>query len=141
MPFQIDTSSDYGRRVKQRLTEERIIWLTTVSERGAPNPRPVWFLWDGESFLIYSRPNTRKIEHIKKNSRVSLNLDGDGLGGDIIVLIGDALIDDGALPADQVPAYVAKYTAGMERIGMTPAEFAQIYSIPIRVMPMRLRGH
>ena len=65
----IDLSTEFGQRVQRRLTEERIIWLTTVSEGSTPQPRPVWFLWDGETFLIYSRPNTYKLRHIKHNAK------------------------------------------------------------------------
>ncbi|MCO5242763.1 MAG: pyridoxamine 5'-phosphate oxidase family protein [Anaerolineae bacterium] len=37
-----------------------------------PQPRPVWFLWHAGSFLLYSRPDTRKLEHIQRNLRVAL---------------------------------------------------------------------
>jgi PPOX class probable F420-dependent enzyme len=72
---------------------------------------------------------------------VALHLDGDGLGGDIVVFTGQAQIDPHALPADQVPTYVAKYQPGFARIRMTPAEFASSYSVALRVTPLKLRGH
>ena len=77
----LDTNTECGQRVARRLEGERIAWLTTVGSDGTPQPRPVWFLWTGDEFLVYSRPGTRKLEHITRNPRVSLNLDGDGLGG------------------------------------------------------------
>lgn len=134
-------SNDFGRRAERRLREEGIIWLTTVDRSGRPQPRPVWFLWDGESILIYSQPGAQKIKHIVAKPHVALNLDGDGRGGDIIVLIGDARVDTEVLPADQVPAYVEKYAWGFERIGMTAAQFAATYSVALRVTPVHLRGH
>ena len=73
----IDLSTDFGKHVDRRLQEEWIIWLTTVGEDGTPHPRPVWFLWDGETFLIYSRPDTHKLDHIARRPRVALSLDGD----------------------------------------------------------------
>ncbi|MCO5242762.1 MAG: hypothetical protein M9927_02795 [Anaerolineae bacterium] len=69
------------------------------------------------------------------------NLDGDGLGGNIVVFTGTAAIDDPAPPVDQFAAYVEKYTAGMQRIGMTAAQFAGVYSVVIRVTVDHLRGH
>lgn len=137
----IDQSTEFGQRVARRLAEERIGWLTTVDASGAPQPRPVWFLWQEDSLLIYSRPGTRKLEHIARNPRVSLHLDGDGQGGNIVVFSGVAAIDGAAPPADQVPAYVEKYSSGIERIGMTAQAFAQVYSVAIRVTVDRLRGH
>jgi PPOX class probable F420-dependent enzyme len=137
----IDLKSEFGQRVARRLQEDGIIWLTTVSSDGTPQPRPVWFLWDGESFLIYSRPATQKLGHIARHPRVSLNLDGDGRGGDIVVFTGTARVEPDAPPADQVPAYVEKYGWGFQRIGMTPAQFAESYSVALRIRPDRLRGH
>ena len=137
----IDPSTEFGRRVAQRLRDERIIWLTTVSEVNEPHPRPVWFLWDGETFLIFSQAGTHKLEHIRGNPMVSLNLDGDGMGGDIIVFTGEAWADQQAPPKDQWDEYTQKYTEGMKRIGMTAQEFAAGYSVLLRVKPLRLRGH
>jgi PPOX class probable F420-dependent enzyme len=137
----IDTTTEFGQRVARRLAEERIAWLNTVDSNGIPQPRPVWFLWNGATFLIYSRPGTAKLRHIAERPQVALHLDGDGLGGDIVVFTGQAAIDLSAPPADQLPAYVAKYQAGFARIGMTAAEFAASYSVAVRVTPLKLRGH
>ena len=141
MSITIDESTPYGERAARRLRDERIIWLTTVSPAGEPHPRPVWFLWDGDNFLIYSRPDTHKLVHIENNPRVALSLDGDSHGGNIVVLTGRARIDHTAPPANQVADYVTKYTTGMERINMSPEQFAGSYSVAIRVEPNRLRGH
>jgi PPOX class probable F420-dependent enzyme len=139
--MQIDTGSEFGARVARRLAEEPIGWLTTVSANGTPQPSPVWFLWDGETVLIYSQPNTPKLRHIAANPRVSLNLDGNGRGGDIVILTGEARVDEAAPSSDTLPAYQAKYATGIRQLGMTAASFAQAYSIPIRFTPSRLRGH
>ena len=137
----IDLNTEFGQRAARRLAKERIGWLTTVDALGGPQPRPVWFLWQEDILLIYSRPGTRKLEHIARNPRVSFNLDGDGLGGDIVVLTGVAAINDSAPPADQMPDYVEKYSAGMQRIGKTAEQFAGVYSVAIRVTVDHLRGH
>ncbi len=136
----IDTSTEFGARAERRLREERLAWLVTVRADGTPEPIPVWFLWDGESVLLYSRPSTRKLRNIARNPRVALHLDGDGLGGDVVVVIGEARVSDDP-PADRLPDYVAKYTWGFERNGWTAQEFAGDYSVPIRVRFLGLRGH
>ncbi len=138
--MKLDTSTEFGSRVERRLRDERIIWLTTVGPDNAPQPSPVWFWWDGETLLIYSQPNTPKLRNVERNPRVALNFDGDGKGGDIVVITGEARILDGP-PADQVPEYTAKYREGFTRIGMDAATFARTYSVPLRVTPTKLRGH
>jgi len=122
------------------LREERLAWLVTVRSNGKPEPLPVWFLWDGESFLVYSQPAKRKLRNIEENPHVSLHLDGDGGGGDIVVVSGEARVSEDP-PANQVPAYVEKYSWGFERLGMSAAEFAREYSVPIRISFGSLSGH
>lgn len=141
MAFAIDESTPFGARVARRLDVEAIAWLTTTSAAGAPVPVPVWFLWDGSSFLVYSRPGQPKLASIERNPRVTLNLDSDGRGGDVVVIGGLARLAPDEPPADQVPAYVEKYAWGFQRIGMTAAGFAATYSVPIRIEPRSLRGH
>jgi PPOX class probable F420-dependent enzyme len=139
--MQIDTTSEFGKRVMKRLDEETTAWLTTIGADGTPQPRPIWFLWDGETILIYSQPNTSKLRHIKANPRVSFNFDGDGHGGNIIVLTGEAKLDGSAPPAHRNREYSTKYARGFRALNMTPESFAEAYSQPIRMTPLKVRGH
>ena len=139
--MQIDTSSPFGARAAARLAGETIGWLTTTGKDGTPHPKPVWFLHLDGDILIYSRPNTAKLRHIARTPRVSLNLDSDGGGGDIVVLTGAARIDDSAPISSELPAYQAKYRDHIARIGMTPESFAAAYSVAIRITPEKLSGH
>jgi PPOX class probable F420-dependent enzyme len=136
-----DTATAFGERVAQRLREEPIIWMTTTGADGTPQPNPVWFLWDGASFLIYSLPDAARIPHIGRVPRVALHFDGNGKGGDIIVITGEARISPDEPSADQVPAFVEKYRDFIARSFGTPANFAARYSTPIRVTPTKVRGH
>lgn len=137
----IDTSTDFGARVACRLENESIGWLVTVDADQMPQPSPIWFLWDGETFLIYSQPDTPKLRNIAHNPRVALHLDGDGQGGDIVILTGEARLDLDAPPATANAAYLSKYATAIERIGMTPESFAETYSAALRMTPAKLRGH
>ena len=139
--MKLDTTTEFGRRVARRLREELIAWLVTVRPDQSPQPVPVWFLWDEETFLVYSQPDTPKLRNIARSPRVALHLDGNGTGGDIVVLTGEARVVPDAPPANEIPAYVEKYRQGMTGIGMTPETFARAYSVALRVTPTRLQGH
>ena len=46
-----------------RIRAESIVWLTTVSADGRPHIVPIWFGWDGRTFLAFTnlgrkRPGT-----------------------------------------------------------------------------------
>lgn len=127
-------------RAAQRLDDELILWMTTVTPKGQPQTSPVWFLWDGEEFLVYSLDRTARVRNIEQNPRVSVNLDGNGMGGDIVTIEATAVIDRSLPPASAVPEYVTKYTERMERNQWTPERFSELYPVPIRIRPTRVRA-
>ncbi len=99
----------------------------------------MWFLWDGAEFLIYGAKSGPKTPNIRANPRVSLNLDGNGQGGAIVVFEGTARVDEaGQLPAE-VPDYLAKYGGMIEANGWTPDQFGRDYPDVIKVTPTRAR--
>jgi PPOX class probable F420-dependent enzyme len=122
----------------RRLKEDLIIWLTTVNAAGQPQTSPVWFWWDGEHVVLFSIPRSPKVANIRDNPRVSLNLDGNGQGGDIVSIEGTAeLFED--QPLTEFPEYVNRYTDKLKAMGYEPGPFAHAYSVGIRVRPTRYR--
>ena len=135
---EIDLRDKNGTRAAERLSGDRIGWLTTVAPDGTPQVSPIWFLWDGDEILVYSLDSPRA-RNVAEHPRVSLNLDGNGLGGDIVIVEGTAHIDNETPSAADNPAYVAKYLPVMNGYGWTPEWFADRYSVPIRITPTRFR--
>ena len=135
----LDTTTRAGARAAERLRDELIIWLTTVGATGQPQSSPVWFLWDGETFLVYSQPRTAKLRNLAANPRVGLHLDGNGRGGDVVIVEGTASVEPDAAPADRVPEYVEKYRERIAANRWTPASFAADYSEAVRITPLRAR--
>ena len=135
-----DLSSDFGVHVNQRLGDEGVIWLTTVAADGTPQPNPVWFVWDNDSILIYTKPDSAKLKNIKRNPRVSLNLEGaTSQGGDVIVITGIASIEEHTPHPN--PNYYAKYKEIMKELGREFEDVYREYSISLRVKPLKLRGY
>ena len=128
--------------VKRRLEEEAHTWMTTVRPDGTPQSSLVWFLWDGEEMLIYSRESSR-VRNLEENPRVSLNFNSNDRGGAVATFTADAAIDRTRAPAFQNEAYVAKYAAHIPRIGKTPESFSEAYPVPIvaRLRSMRAWGN
>ncbi len=125
--------------LQQRLQSEQVLWLTTVRPDGTPQPAPVWFLWEGGTFLIFSQPGSKRIRNLRQNAKVALNLNTDEYGGKVAVFWGEASIEEGASKVDQVAAYVEKYRQGLVDINSTPESMAKEYSLAIRVTPVRVR--
>ena len=136
----LDFTTRFGRRVNRRLRQERIIWLTTVDSHNAPQPRPVWFHWDGQTVLIFSERNVAKLRHIAHHPRVALSFNTDEEGGDDAVLAGEAMILQEPPSLSRVQAYLRKYRQGTKDLGITAGEFMGAYSVPILVTPKAMRG-
>jgi PPOX class probable F420-dependent enzyme len=134
----LDTTTEPGARAAERLRAEEIVWLTTVREDGQPQPTPVWFLWTGGTFLIFSRPDAPKLRNIANNPKVALNLHADEHGGNVVRIEG-AAERLSAPPEDERAAMLEKYEAGIRGLGMDPEGFAAAYSAAIRVTPTRFR--
>ena len=123
----------------RRLETEDVIWLTTVRPDGSPVPTPVWFYWNGDSFLIYTQPGSHKLRHIAANPAVALNFNTDEYGGSVAVFTATAAVDDQPPPYAEVEAYFAKYAEGIKMIGLTPESMAEQYPVVLRVQPVRVR--
>lgn len=132
----LDLTDAKEAHIEERLRENMIIWLGTVRPDGRPHLVAVWFLWDGETILIFSKPD-QKIRNLKQNQHVALALDDTRLGAEPITLEGEAdLLEHGAADAS-LPAYEAKYAEFMKRYGWTGASMTASYSEPIRVRPTK----
>ena len=132
---------DFTDRARTRLSRETVAWFTTVNPKGRPITLPVWYLWDGnEEVLIYSLTNAARLKNIAANPNVSLHLDGDGHGGEIVVLEGTAAVDADYPPADQVPEYLDRYRGYMNAYGWTPEWFAGRYGVAIRMTIDKVRA-
>lgn len=135
-----DPSTEFGARVAERLQTERVIWIVTTAADGTPQPNPVWFLWDGAEFLIYSLPNAARVEHIRRNPHISLHFNSSDDGDDVVVFSGVAREVPDAPTADQVPEYVERYKDSIQNLFENRDTFAKRYSLALRITPTKVRG-
>lgn len=134
----LDLSQPQNAQIDERLRAEEIIWLGSVRPDGRPHLVPVWFLWDGSTFLIFSQPNQQKLRNVRSNPNVALALEGHTGGGGRVVIEGQAmLVDDPSLSVTSIQAYAEKYAQAIPRIGLTPERMAALYSESIRVTPTK----
>lgn len=130
----------FSKRTKVLIESEVILWLTSTSRDLTPQPRPVWFIWHEESFLIFSRPNTYKIQQMKERPNVSLHFNSDKKAdNDVVIFRGQAVIDQSAPSLKDIPAYAEKYKSGIKALDMNLAQFNEAYSVPIRVQIRSLK--
>jgi PPOX class probable F420-dependent enzyme len=135
----LDANEPKDARADEKLRHEIAVWLTTVTADGQPQSTPIWFHWDGSTFLFYSQPGRPKLRNIAGNPKVSLHLVGDPEGEDVVTVEGLAALDPAAPPVDANPSYVEKYRSSIEGFGWTPSSMAADYAVAVRVTPTRFR--
>jgi PPOX class probable F420-dependent enzyme len=137
----IDWTSKLGREAKRLLAREYFVWFTTVASDLSPQPRPVWFIWDHDSVLVYSQAWTHKVQHVSAHPRAALHFNADDEAeGRVVIFVGTARIDPEQAPAHLVAKYMRKYRSGIQGLGMTPQQFSKEYSVAIRITPTSLRS-
>jgi PPOX class probable F420-dependent enzyme len=135
----LDAATDDGARALRRLQTELIGWLTTINPDGQPQASPIWFLWDGEELLIYSKTRAPRNGNIEDRPLVAFNLEAGTDGEDVVTAEGEARIVPDEPPASANPTYIAKYQGMLDVYEWTPEWFSGRYSVPIRIRPKRWR--
>lgn len=123
----------------RHLRDDVVGWITTVDAGGRPQSSVVSFLWDEETILFYSKPDTPKLRNIAGNPRVSFHLNCDRYGDHTVTIEGRAAVDESTPATNRHPEYRAKYRGPLEHWGMDEAETAAAFSVPVRITPERFR--
>ena len=122
-------------RVRRFLEQESVLWLTATTSDGRPHIVPVWFVWDGEAILVFSKPHAVKVAALRHKPLAMLAL-GDA-EDDFNVGLIEARAELPAEPVPVPPAFVAKYGDRMPRGHLDPVQFAATYTQAIRLVPTR----
>lgn len=135
-----NATSECGRRAIRLLETEGMVWLTTTDAASRPQPNAVWFIWDGNTALVYSHHKALRNANIRRNPRVALNFNSDRLGAEVVIISATAVIAEGEPSVDNCLPYLDKYGDAIPGIGMDIEEYARTFSVPIRIKPLTVRG-
>jgi PPOX class probable F420-dependent enzyme len=129
-----------SQAIRDRIGAERTVWLTMVRSDGAPHVVPTWFSWDGETFLVFSKPHAVKVDCLRSSSAVMLALGDPDDDFDVLLVEGRAEIL--GRPASEVApgSHFDKYRDRMDAIGLDRADYLATYSLAVRITPTRFLG-
>jgi PPOX class probable F420-dependent enzyme len=127
-------------RIRRFLEEEPVVWLSTVRPDGTPHIIPVWFFWDGDALLVFSKPEAQKVHNLRAQPSVMLGIGDPEADFDIGLIEGRAELLDRPTAEVLPAAHVAKYRSRMAGIRLTVDEYAATYSQVIRIVPDHYLG-
>jgi PPOX class probable F420-dependent enzyme len=127
------------KEARRRIAEDRVVWLTTVTDSGVPAPNPVWFVPDGEDLVVYTSPTSRRVHNLTKRPVASLHFNSDPHGGDVVVITADVEVTHRQRPS-AFPGYLAKYEADiLGPLATTVEAIDETYHTQLRLHPRRIR--
>jgi len=125
-------------QVARRLDKALIIWITTVRADGQPQSAPVWYVREGDEIRIWSLDGAR-VKNIQQNPKVSLHLNDNGRGDDVVTMEGEATIDRSAAPGSANREFAKRYQPLLDSYKQTWDWFDRDYPVPLRIKPTRIR--
>jgi PPOX class probable F420-dependent enzyme len=113
------------------LRERPHLTLGTLRKDGSPQASVVWYLWDGDEFVISTIHTTGKWHNLRRDPRCSVCVEDDQTG-QMVVAYGSARLDDGEV-RDRTRQIVDKY---YDDPADTDAHMERIFSTDDRVLIM-----
>ncbi len=116
--------------------EPHLARLATINPDGTPHLMPVWYLHDGQSLLLMTRPTARKVRNIRRDPRVTVCIDRPTPPYAGVVVQGVAVLEEVAYQELAVPLAV-RYQ-GLDAGTLIGAQYAKVDLMTIRIRIERL---
>lgn len=128
------------RSIGVALERDAVVWLSSIRPDGGPHLVPLWFVWDGVSILVFSKPHAQKVRNLRADPRVMVAVGEPGDEFDVELI--EAIAELAQVPTRRVlpEAFACKYADLAARAGITFDRFVAVYSQPIWIHPSRWLG-
>ena len=127
--------------VEAALRDDPVVWLSSVQSDGRPHLVPVWFHWDGERIVAFSKPHARKVSNLRDQPSVMLAVGTPGPDFEVELIEAVAEVPDAPAATLMPEGFGAKYRDLLRLAGLTVQRFAEVYSQPIVLRPTRFLGY
>jgi len=138
---QADNTQHCSPSTDAALRDDPVVWLSSVQSNGRPHLVPVWFIWEGDRILAFSKPHARKVDNLRDQPSVMLAVGTPRLEFDVELIEATAELPDEPAAAVMPDGFGAKYRELLHRAGLTVQRFAEVYSQPIVLRPTRFLGY
>ena len=138
---QPDAAEEAPPAADAALRTDPVVWLSTVRADGRPHLVPVWFHWDGERIVAFSKPRARKVENLRDRPSVMLAIGTPGPDFEVELIEAEAELPEAPSASLMPEGFAHKYRELLRRAGLTAQHFAEVYSQAIVLRPTRFLGY
>ena len=89
-----DVAEVLGKPISQELLNRDIARLAYVAKDGTPRVVPIAFTWNGSEVVMCTTPNAPKIASLRRNPAVALTIDTEVHPPNILLIRGEAVLDE-----------------------------------------------
>lgn len=82
-------------KIASFLAEPHLADLVTLMPDGSPHVAPVWYSFDGESYVVLAEPTTVKVRNIRGDPRVAVSIAKRESPYSYVLVQGSAAISEG----------------------------------------------
>jgi nitroimidazol reductase NimA-like FMN-containing flavoprotein (pyridoxamine 5'-phosphate oxidase superfamily) len=111
--------------------------IATTNDEGWPMVSPVWYAWDGSSFLIVGKERTSYIQNLRRDPRCGVLVDNTGLPYKRVSVLGEAEFLPTAFDWETPTTEMVLRYLGEVGLPYAQATF-KFPRVPVRIWPRRM---
>ena len=141
VPSDREAGIDPASVAHRALVDDPVVWLSSVQRDGRPHVVPVWFHWDGERIVAFSKPNARQVDNLRDQPSVMLAVGTPGPDFEVELIEATAELPATSAADLMTDGFGSKYRELLRRAGLSLQRFTEVYSQPIVLHPVRFLGY
>jgi hypothetical protein len=129
-----DVADILSKPISQELLDRDVTRLAYVAKDGAPRVVPIAFTWNGSEVVMCTTTNAPKLASLRRNPSVALTIDTEVHPPAILLLRGEAVLDEVDGIPDEYLEMNGSYQMTPEQRVEWEAEVRSLYESMVRIV-------
>lgn len=129
-----DVTDILSKSMSQELLERDLARLSYVAKDGTPRVVPIAFTWNGSEIVMCTSTNAPKLSSLRHNPAVALTIDTEVHPPLILLIRGEAVLDEVAGIPEEYLQMNGSYEMSPEQRVVWEAEVRSLYQSMVRII-------
>jgi hypothetical protein len=129
-----DVTEILAKPISQEMLNRDIVRLAYVAKDGTPRVVPIGFTWNGTEVVMCTTTNAPKLASLRRNPAVALTIDTEVHPPKILLLRGEAVLDEVEGIPDEYLQMNGTYTMTAEQRAEWEVEVRSLYDSMVRIV-------